>query len=83
MHSFIALLLFGILGLIAIAERDFKIGRPVVEVIHIFDKLAFTTDSIQDLLLPFKQETENPNDGQLYFDFKLDKQRLTDFDVNG
>ncbi|MBR3655699.1 MAG: IS4 family transposase [Prevotella sp.] len=58
--------------LIAIIEHDLKIGRPVVEVMRILGKSAHTTDSIQDLLRPLKQDAENPNDGQLYFDFKFD-----------
>ena len=58
--------------LIAIIEHDLKIGRPVVEVMRILGKSALTTDSIQDLLRPLKQDAENPNDGQLYFDFKFD-----------
>ena len=58
--------------LIAIIEHDLKIGRPVVEVMRILGKSALTTDSIQDLLQPLKQEAENPDDGQLYFDFKHD-----------
>ena len=58
--------------LIAIIEHDLKIGRPVVEVMRILGKSALTIDSVQDLLRPLKQETENPDDGQLYFDFKLD-----------
>ena len=58
--------------LIAIIEHDLKIGRPVVEVMRILGKSALTTDSIIDLLQPLKQETENPDDGQLCFDFKFD-----------
>ena len=58
--------------LIAIIEHDLKIGRPVVEVMRILGKSALTIDRVQDLLQPLKQETENPDDGQLYFDFKFD-----------
>ena len=58
--------------LIAIIEHDLKIGRPVVEIMRILGKSALTTDSIQDLLRPLKQEAENLDDGQLYFDFKFD-----------
>ena len=58
--------------LIAIIEHDLKIGRLVVEVMRILGKSALTTDSIQDLLRPLKQDAENTNDGQLYFDFKFD-----------
>lgn len=58
--------------LIAIIEHDLKIGRPVVEIMRILGKSALTTDSIRDLLQPLKQETENPDDGQLCFDFKFD-----------
>ena len=57
--------------LIAIIEHDLKIGRPVFEVMRILGKSVLTTDSIRDLLLPLK-EAENPDDGQLYFDFKPD-----------
>ena len=41
------------------------------EVMRILGKSALTMDSIQDLLKPLR-ETEKPNDGQLYFDFKFD-----------
>lgn len=58
--------------LIAIIEHDLKIGRPIVEVMRILGKSALTTDSICDLLQPLKQETENPDDGQLCLDFKSD-----------
>ena len=58
--------------LIAIIEHDLKIGRPVVEVMRILGKSALTTDSIRDLLQLLKQETENPDDGQLSLDFKFD-----------
>ena len=58
--------------LIAIIEHDLKIGRPVVEVMRILGKSALTTDSIRDLLQPLKLETENPDYGQLSFDFKFD-----------
>lgn len=58
--------------LIAIIEHDLKIGRPIVEVMRILGKSALTTDSIRDLLQPLKQETENPDDGQLSLDFKFD-----------
>lgn len=58
--------------LIAIIEHDLKIGRPIVEVMRILGKSALTTDSICDLLRPLKQETENPDDGQLCLDFKFD-----------
>lgn len=57
--------------LIAIIEHDLKIGRPVFEVMRILGKSVLTTDSIRDLLLPLK-EADNPDDGQLYFDFKPD-----------
>ena len=57
--------------LIAIIEHDLKIGRPVFEVMRILGKSVLTTDSIRDLLLPLK-EADNPDDGQLYFDFKFD-----------
>lgn len=57
--------------LIAIIEHDLKIGRPVFEVMRILGKSVLTTDSIRDLFLPFK-EADNPDDGQLYFDFKPD-----------
>ena len=39
---------------------------------RILGKSALTTDSLQDLLRPLKQKTENPDDGQLYFDSKPD-----------
>lgn len=58
--------------LIAIIEHDLKIGRPIVEVMRILGKSALTTDSIRNLLQPLKQETENPDDGQLSLDFKFD-----------
>lgn len=58
--------------LIAIIEHDLKIGRPIVEVMRILGKSALTTDSIRDLLQLLKQETENPDDGQLSLDFKFD-----------
>lgn len=58
--------------LIAIIENDLKIGRPIVEVMRILGKSALTTDSIRDLLQPLKQETENPDDGQLSLGFKFD-----------
>ena len=58
--------------LIAIIEHDLKIGRPIVEVMRILGKSALTTDSIRDLLQPLKQETENPDDGQLCLEFKFD-----------
>ena len=58
--------------LIAIIEHDLKIGRSVVEIMRILGKSALTTDSILDLLQPLKQETENPDNGQLCFDFKFD-----------
>lgn len=57
--------------LIAIIEHDLKIGRPVFEVMRILGKSVLTTDSIRDLLIPLK-EADNPDDGQLYFDFKFD-----------
>lgn len=57
--------------LIAIIEHDLKIGRPIVEVMRILGKSALTTDSIRDLLQLLKQETENPDDGQLSLDFKF------------
>ena len=57
--------------LIAIIEHDLKIGRPVFEVMRILGKSVLTKDSIRDLLLPLK-EADNPDDGQLYFDFKPD-----------
>ena len=59
-------------SLIAIIEHDLKIGRSIVEVMRILGKSALTTDSICDLLQPLKQETENPDDGQLCLDFKFD-----------
>ena len=58
--------------LIAIIEHDLKFGRPVVEVMRILGKSALTTDSIRDLIQLLKQETENPDDGQLSIDFKFD-----------
>jgi len=58
--------------LIAIIEHDLKIGRSVVEVMRILGKSALTKDNIHDLPRPLKQEAENPDDGQLYFDFKFD-----------
>lgn len=58
--------------LIAIIENDLNIGRPIVEVMRILGKSALTTDSIRDLLQPLKQETENPDDGQLSLGFKFD-----------
>ena len=58
--------------LIAIIEHDLKIGRPIVEVMRILGKSALTTDSIRNLLQLLKQETENPDDGQLSLDFKFD-----------
>ena len=58
--------------LIAIIEHDLNIGRPIVEVMRILGKSALTTDSIRDLLQLLKQETENPDDGQLSLDFKFD-----------
>ena len=57
--------------LIAIIEHDLKIGRPVFEVMRILGKSVLTTDGIRDLLLPLKV-ADNPDDGQLYFDFKPD-----------
>ena len=54
--------------LIAIIGHDLKIGRPVFEVMRILGKSALTTDSIQDLLKPLKEDSK-PDDGQLYFDF--------------
>lgn len=59
-------------SLIAIIEHDLKFGRPVVEVMRILGKSALTTDSIRDLIQLLKQETENPDDGQLSIDFKFD-----------
>ena len=38
---------------------------------RILGKSALTTDNMRDLLMPLR-ETEKPNDGQLYFDFKFD-----------
>lgn len=58
--------------LIAIIEHDLNIGRPIVEVMRILGKSALTTDSIRNLLQLLKQETENPDDGQLSLDFKFD-----------
>ena len=58
--------------LIAIIEHDLKIGRPVIEVMRILGKSALTTDSIRDLLQPFKKEDDRRDEGQLYFDFKCD-----------
>ncbi len=58
--------------LIAIIEHDLKIGRPVFEVMRILGKSSLTTDSIQDLLKPLRQEAAKLDDGQLYFDFKFD-----------
>lgn len=58
--------------LIAIIEHDLKIGRPIVEVMRILGKSALTTDCIRDLLQPLKQETDNPDDGQLSLDFIFD-----------
>jgi len=57
--------------LIAIIEHDLRIGRPVFEVMRILGKSVLTTDSIRDLILPLKED-DNPDDGQLYFDFKPD-----------
>ena len=57
--------------LIAIIERDLKIGRPVFEVMRILGKSSLTMDSIQDLLKPHKEEIKS-NDGQLCFNFKYD-----------
>ena len=54
--------------LIAIIGHDLKIDRPVFEVMRILGKSALTTDSIQDLLKPLKEDSK-PDDGQLYFDF--------------
>jgi transposase len=54
--------------LIAIIGHDLKIGRPVFEVMRILGKSALTTDSIQDLLKPLKEDSK-PDDRQLYFDF--------------
>ena len=51
--------------LIAIIEHDLKIGRPVVEIMRILGKSALTTDSIQDLLRPLKQEAENLTDSSI------------------
>jgi hypothetical protein len=39
---------------------------------RILGKSALTTDDIRDLLRPLKQEAENTDDGQLYFDFEFD-----------
>ena len=58
-------------SLIAIIEHDLRIGRPVFEVMRILGKSVLTTDSIRDLILPLKED-DNPDDGQLYFDFKPD-----------
>ena len=58
--------------LIAIIEHDLNIGRPVIEVMRILGKSVLTTDSIQELLLPFKHEEKIQDDKQLYFDFELD-----------
>ncbi|MBR1503290.1 MAG: transposase, partial [Prevotella sp.] len=58
-------------SLIGIIEHDLKIGRPVFEVMRILGKSALTTDNISDLLQPLR-ETEKPDDGQLYIDFKFD-----------
>ena len=58
--------------LIAIIEHEFKVGRPVFEVMRILGKSALTTDSIQDLLMPLRQQTDEHDDGQLFIDFKFD-----------
>ena len=58
--------------LIAIIEHELKVGRPVFEVMRILGKSALTTDSIRDLLLPLRQQTDEQDDGQLFIDFKFD-----------
>ena len=64
--------------LIAIIEYDFKIGRPIIEVMRILNKSVLTTDSIQELLQPFKQKEGEPNNGQLCFEFETDCHILRD-----
>ena len=58
--------------LIAIIEHELKVGRPVFEVMRILGKSALTMDSIQNLLMPLKQQTDEQDDGQLFIDFKFD-----------
>ena len=58
--------------LIAIIEHELKVGRPVFEVMRILGKSVLTMDSIQDLLMPLKQQTDEQDDGQLFIDFKFD-----------
>ena len=58
--------------LIAIIEHDLKVGRPVFEVMRILGKSALTTDSIPDLLMPLKQQTDEQDEGLLFIDFKFD-----------
>jgi len=57
--------------LIAIIEHELKVGRPVFEVMRILGKSALTMDSIQDLLMPLKQQTDEQDNGQLFIDFKF------------
>ncbi len=39
---------------------------------RILGKSVLTMDSIQDLLMPLKQQTDEQDDGQLFVDFKFD-----------
>ena len=67
--------------LIVIIQHDLKIGRPVIEVMRILGKSVLSTDSIQELLQPFKQEEEGQDDGQLSLEFKFDLHILRDTSV--
>lgn len=58
--------------LIAIVEHDFKLGRPVVEVMRIMGSALLVKDTIQELFEPLAQEQANGNEQQLCIEFTYD-----------
>src|SRR5574344_1466645 len=58
--------------LIAIVEHDFKLGRPVVEVMRIMGSALLVKDTIQELFEPLAREQANGNEQQLSIEFTYD-----------
>jgi IS4 transposase len=58
--------------LIAIVEHDFKLGRPVVEVMRIMGSALLVKDTIQELFEPLAREQANGNEQQLCIEFTCD-----------
>lgn len=53
-------------------EHDFKLGRPVVEVMRIMGSALLVKDTIQELFEPLAREQANGNEQQLSIEFTYD-----------